>query len=83
MATNITTGAEMARHDRHDQITDITKRQCQRQNLHKVLHEAANLAIAEPDEGIRRHRILESVNKRITSVPAPFMSGQGLEWQTS
>jgi len=47
-----------------------------------VLHEAVNLAIAEPDEGIRRHRILQSVNKRITSVHAPFISGQGLEWQT-
>jgi len=51
-------------------------------NAQQVLHEAVNLAIAEPDEGIRRHRILQSVNKRVTSVHAPFISGQGLEWQT-
>ena len=51
-------------------------------NAQQVLHEAVYLAIAKPDKGIRRHRILQSVNNRITSVPAPFILGQGLEWQT-
>ncbi len=51
-------------------------------NSQQVLHEAVNLAIAKPDEGIRRHQILQSVNNRITLVPAPFALGQGLEWQT-
>jgi hypothetical protein len=76
MATNITTGAEMARHDRHDQIIDITERHARDKNLHQVLHEAASLAIAEPDEEIRRHRILQSVKQRITSLPALLYRGK-------